>query len=185
MRVAISQSDDYAGVANGAPRAEVSLGTRVRFQTGTDYRIQWATLIPGDYVFDSRQPEGITQIHPGQARGTPPFSITLNNDRYAVEIRNGRSQAAEHRDVGSASADKGRWVRWVLHYVPDGGGSNAVTELFKDGRRVLESRGTPNAYMGDNGAYFKFGIYKWWWQSRPSDVTQRTLYFGDVQIGER
>jgi hypothetical protein len=185
LRVAISQRDNYAGVANGAPRAEVSFGTRVRFQMGSDYQIQWSTLIPGDFVFDSRQPEGISQIHEGQAQGTPPFSITLNNDRYTAEIRNGRLPASEQHDIGSAAADKGRWVYWLLHYVPDGNGAHAVTELFKDGRKVLESRGVPNAYPGDNNGYFKFGIYKWWWQSRPSDVAQRTLYFGDVQIAKR
>ncbi len=185
LRISISQRDSYAGVANGVPRAEVSFGTRVRFHAGRDYAIQWTTLIPGEYAFDSRQPEGITQIHQGPAQGTPPLSVTLNNDRYVVDLRSGGSQASEHEDIGSASADKGRWVRWILHYVPDGSGANAVTELYKDGRKVLERRGTPNAYPGDDHAYFKIGVYKWWWQSRPSDVTERTMYFGDVQIAER
>ena len=50
---------------------------------------------------------------------------------------------------------------------------------------VVHAVGRPNAYPGDQKAYLKIGIYKWWWLTRPSDVTQRTMYYGDVEISGR
>ncbi|MCW5140495.1 polysaccharide lyase [Burkholderia cenocepacia] len=42
--------------------------------------------------------------------------------------------------------------------------------------------GVPNAFPNDHQAYFKLGLYKWWWKTRPSDVTERTLYYGDIEM---
>jgi len=104
--------------------------------------------------------------------------MTLVGDRYQVQLRDGSRVQA--RDIGAASADRGRWVQWTLRYRPDASGGNAITELTKDGAQVLAANGTPNAYPNDSRAYFKIGIYKWWWKERPSDVSERTIFFGDV-----
>ncbi|NYH14671.1 hypothetical protein [Paraburkholderia bryophila] len=76
-------------------------------------------------------------------------------------------------------------MSWLLRYRPDDEGTNALTELYKDGVRVMHSVGMANAYPGDKEAYLKIGIYKWWWKTRPSDVSERTLYYGNVEIAER
>ncbi len=184
LRASIEKGDDFTRVANGAPRAEISFGTRVRFHAGREYLIDWSLYLPGDYVFDSRQPEGITQIHQGPSMGSPPFGISLVRSRYLVELRSaeGGRLAVDRNDIGDAQADRGRWVTWRLRYLPDATGVNGRLELFKNGALVLDRNGRPNAYVGDDNSYVKIGIYKWWWKERPSDVTSRTLYFGDVTI---
>lgn len=181
LKVSINKNDDYSHVANGAPRAELSFVNVCRFSRGKEYLIRWSTLIPDDFEFDAQQPEGIAQIHEGARAGSPPFGLNLNGSRYTVRLE-GR---AGNNDVADASFDKGKWVQWSLRYIPDDSGSSAVTELYKDGKIVLNGNGTKNAWEGDDAAYFKIGIYKWWWQSRPSNVNVRTMYFGDVTIAER
>lgn len=51
-----------------------------------------------------------------------------------------------------------------------------------NGVNVVNCQGCGNAYANDREAYLKMGIYKWWWQSRPSDVKDRTLFFGNVEV---
>ena len=178
LRVYIRRQDDYSRVANGVPRAEIDFIGRLTFQTGKEYLIRWSTCLPADYKFDNQQPEGITQIHEGPNRGSPPWGMTVTQGRYEAQLRNGSQ--VRTMDLGSATADRGRWVQWLLHYRPDSNGANAITELDKDGARVLSANGSPNAYPNDERSYFKIGVYKWWWKERPSDVTERTMYFGDV-----
>jgi hypothetical protein len=178
LRVSIRQQDDYSRVANGAPRAEISFAGRFTFEAGREYLVRWSTCLPPDFRFDSRQPEGIGQIHEGVPHGSPPWGMTLAGDRYRVQLRDGTR--VQTRDIGGAAQDRGRWVQWTLHYRPDSSGAGAITELEKDGARVLAANGVPNAYPNDSRAYFKIGIYKWWWKERPSDVTERTIFFGDV-----
>ena len=183
LRVSIRQQDDYSRVANGVPRAEVSFAGRFAFEAGREYLVRWSTCLPADFRFDSRQPEGIGQIHEGAPQGSPPWGMTLTGDHYQVQLRDGNR--TQIRDIGSAAQDVGRWVQWTLHYRPDASGANAVTELTKDGAQVLAANGVPNAYPNDNRAYFKIGIYKWWWKERPSDVSERTMFFGDVSAEVR
>ena len=185
LRVSVQQSDDFSRVANGVPRAEVSFAASARFAPGSTYWITWRMFLPADYAFDLRQPEGIARIHEGPNTGTPPVALTLMGDRYQLDVRNGNAgsdAAINHGDAGTARGDRGRWVRWALRYRPDATGRQSVTELLKDGRIVASMNGQPNAYPGDQMAYFKAGLYKWWWRSRPSDVTSRVLYLGDVTI---
>jgi len=181
LRVSIQRSDNFSHVANGVPRAEVNFGQVCRFRSQTLYRIDWSTLLPTGYVFDNQQPEGITQIHAGVPKGVPPFSLSLIDGHYVVDIRHANA-AGEHRDLGDASTDRGAKVSWTLLYRPSPSGQNATTELFKDGRSVLTVDGLPNAYPNDDNGYFKIGIYKWWWTVKPTDVDERTVYFGDVVI---
>jgi hypothetical protein len=176
--VFIRQQDDYSHVANGVPRAEISFAARFTFQAGREYRLQWSTCLPPDFRFDSKQPEGIGQIHEGAPQGSPPWGMILSGNRYQVQLRDGNR--TQTRDIGSAEPDRGRWVQWTLHYRPDSTGANAITELTKDGALVLAANGIPNAYPNDSRAYFKIGIYKWWWKERPSDVSERTVFFGDI-----
>jgi hypothetical protein len=183
LRVFIRKDEDYSRIANGAPRAEINFGGKVNFQIGKEYRISWSTCLPPDFQFDSKQPEGISQIHEGTPKGSPPWGLNLVGGRYHVLVRDGaRTQT---QDIGSATADLGSWVHWTLHYRPDPNGINAITELEKDGASVASFNGVANAFPNDNRAYLKIGIYKWWWQSRPSDATERIMYFGDVSISEK
>ncbi|WP_084162327.1 heparin lyase I family protein [Paraburkholderia bannensis] len=184
LKVVVHRSDDFSGVANGTPRGEIAFAKIFRYSLGKTYDVNWSTLIPDDYKFDSLQPELFSQILQGKnaGLGSPPFSIRFVDGKYEVEIRNARDAKANVFTFGNPQADKGRLVRWRLLYRPDSTGRDAVTDLYMNDIKVVHCSGCGNAYENDNDAYFKIGIYKWWWKTRPSDVNARSLYFGDVDV---
>ena len=182
LKVTVSRDEDFSRVANGVPRAEVSFAPRFRLSADKDYWIEWWIFLPQDYVFDSQQPEGLSQIHQGPNQGTPPFSLSLVGGHYQVDLRSGGSHPVEHFDLGAAGDDRGHWVRWRLHYRGNAEGKGSVLQLYHGDDLKLDQSGQPNAYPGDDQAYFKFGLYKWWWKTKPSDVTERNLYFGDLRV---
>lgn len=184
MRVSIHQYDDFHSVANGTPRGEIAFNRIFRFEPNQLYQISWSTATPQSYQFDSLQPELFTQILQGPegGLGPPPFSIRFVNERYQVEIRNAAKAAPRIFVFGNPSADRGKAIHWVLRYRPDHTGENAVTDLSMNGVTVVHCEGCGNAYANDPGAYLKMGVYKWWWQSRPSKVSDRTLFFGNVEV---
>lgn len=185
LKTTMRRSDDFSAVASGTPRAEIVFAPVVHFAVGKEYEVRWSTLIPAGYRFDMRQPEIITQLHQGGATGSPPFALLLAGDQYQADVRGGASGANRSVKFGAPAADAGNAVNWVLHYRPDDQGTQALTELYKDGVRVLRSTGMANAYPGDKDAYLKIGIYKWWWKTRSSDVSDRTMYYGNVEIAAR
>jgi hypothetical protein len=186
LRVILTRNGDYTGVANGTPRAEISFGGFLHFIQGHEYVIQWQMRIPEDFQFDSQQDEVVGQIHQGPATGYPPFALFIaGSGQYEVHNRTGRKQDSVTHLFGTPLFDRGRLVKWKLVYVPDSTGRVSTTELYKDGKRVFSIHGVPNAYVKDDGSYFKLGIYKAHWKSEPSDVDVRTIYIGAVSIAER
>ncbi|MCX4161560.1 MULTISPECIES: heparin lyase I family protein [Paraburkholderia] len=184
LHVEMNRSDSFSKVANGTPRAEVSLGA-VRFESGRDYVLEWSTLLPVDFKFDIHQPEIITQIHQGSASGSPPFALLTYNQHYELNVRSDAKGSLQVFRFGSLPGDLGRQVCWRLHYVPDSTGQSSVTELYKDGVPVYVQHGKGNAYAHDNEAYLKLGIYKWLWFSEPDDIGSRSMDFGDVALYRR
>jgi hypothetical protein len=184
VRVSIARDENFAGVANGSPRAELVFSALAHFEVGRDYLIQWDTFLPSSFEFDADQMQVIAQIHQGPASGPPPIMLTLSGSDYTFSERGG-----EHTEHGRgphiccAAQDRGRWVHWALRYVPDSSGIHAVMQLWKDGWPVYLAGGAPNAYPGDRHAYFKLGLYKPGWHLEPSLVNRLTLYYGPVSIG--
>lgn len=185
LKASMLRTDDFANVANGTPRAEVSFTAVQKFAIGNEYQVSWSTMIPPNGPLDSKQPEIITQIHQGTNSGSPPFALLINGQQYEVDVRGGGGTQSRSFQFGAPVGDEGKVVTWLLNYRPDDTGASAVTDLYKDGVLVVHAIGYPNAYSGDQNAYLKIGVYKWWWLTRPSDVTQRTMYYGDVQISGR
>ncbi|MBN3794330.1 MULTISPECIES: heparin lyase I family protein [Burkholderia] len=182
LKVTMHRSQDFRGVASGMPRSEVSFSPVFRFIDGHDYEVRWSTVIPADYRFDSRQPELIAQLHQGGNDGSPPFALLLNDGKYEVDVRGAPGTPSQSFAFGDPAADRGQPVWWVLRYRPDGRGVGALTDVYRNGERVVHVAGVPNAYPDDRNAYFKLGLYKWWWKTRPSDVTERTMYYGDIEM---
>lgn len=182
LRVTMNRSQDFSSVASGTPRSEVSFSPVFRFVNGRDYEVRWSTVIPADYRFDSRQPELIAQLHQGGSDGSPPFALLLNAGKYEVDVRGAPGMQSRSIAFGDPSADRGKRVWWGLRYRPDDSGADALTEVFRNGERVVHVTGVPNAFPNDRDAYFKLGLYKWWWKTRPSDVTERTIYYGDIEM---
>lgn len=184
LQVSIHRTDDFHSVANGTPRGEIAFARIFRFEPGSLYEISWSMSIPSSYKFDYLQPELFTQVLQGPegGLGPPPFSVRFVDGRYQVEIRNAAKAEPRVFMFGDPAADEGKVIQWRLRYRPDHTGVNAVTDLFMNGVNVVHCDGCGNAYANDRGAYLKMGIYKWWWQSRSSDVSVRTLYFGNVVV---
>jgi len=185
LRARMQRDDDFRSVANGVPRAEINFSPVVPLKNGRDYWITWSIATPADYRIDTLQPEIVSQIHQSSREiGSPPFSLMIDGFAYQVDVRGGRGTPSNSYRFGSPLEDRGRIVRWVLHYRPDHSGEAAVVELYKDGVSVVRSIGFPDAYEEELNGYFKIGIYKWWWLTRPSEVSVREVYFGDVEIAD-
>ncbi|WP_224044651.1 heparin lyase I family protein [Paraburkholderia unamae] len=184
LKISIRRDDNFQGVANGTPRGEIAFARIFHFVPGVLYEVNWSMALPRNYQIDSLQPELFSQILQGPkgGLGPPPFSIRFVDGRYQVEIRNAANVVPRVFIFGDAFAEKGKIVHWTLRYRADHSGVNAITDLFMNGASVVHCEGCGNAYAGDPDAYFKIGIYKWWWQSRHSDVNERTIYFGNVEV---
>lgn len=184
LKSCMYRDEDFSKV-KGIPRAEVAFVSVPRFSLGFEYEIHWSIYLPEDYKFDSKQPEIITQIHQSVNYGSPPLSLMLSGNRYRVEIRGGAGASSYVREFGDPSADLGRLVEWSLRYRPDASGRNSLVDIYKNGNLILHVEGFPNSYSDESRAYLKLGLYKWWWLSRPSDVQQRCVYYGDVNVRSR
>ncbi|MFL9874927.1 heparin lyase I family protein [Paraburkholderia megapolitana] len=185
LKVTMRRSDYISHKVSGVPRAEVVFAPVARFAPGHEYEVRWTTMIPSSYPIDSLQPEIITQVHHSSSVGSPPFSLMLAGAHYQVDVRGGLGTPSRSYTFGAPLEDEGKVVAWVLRYRPDDQGQHALTDLYKDGVLVVHSAGKPNAYPNDKNAYLKIGVYKWWWNTRPSDVSERTMYYGNVEIGEQ
>lgn len=186
VKVTIDKDENYSGVANGSPRAEMSFNKFLHFRQKIGYSIKWQIFIPNDYLFDNKQPELVAQIHQGPPAGYPPFALFFaENGKYEVRSRTQSQIDSVNCYFGNLADDRGRVVDWELSYFPDGTGSEAVTELYKSGKLVFSIKGIPNAYESDDRAYLKLGIYKADWIKKPSDVEVRTLYYGNVAVAAK
>jgi hypothetical protein len=182
LRIEIGRNDTFSHVANGVPRAEVSLGYP-HVAIGSDYVLEWSTVLPGDFPIDNAQPEIVTQIlEGGKARGAPPVALLINGDHYELRVHSDVPHSMRAYRFGSISADRGRTVCWRLRYVPGAVGQNSTTELDKDGVRVVAEYDRGNAYAGDVDASVKVGVYKWLWDAQPSDVQRLSLEYGSVTL---
>lgn len=184
LRVTMSKDENFAKVANGAPRSELAFGRFFSFAPGHSYRVEWSTYLPPDHQFDSQQQMSLAQVHGGPNRGSPPFMLSLLGDHYRVDVRGAQLTKPHYEKflLGPAAGDLGEWVTWRLEYRPDPTGAAARLRVFKNGQLFHESSSIPNAYQDDTEAYWKLGLYKWDWLREPSDVTTQTVYFGDFKV---
>jgi hypothetical protein len=184
LRVTLRKTDDFSHVVNGSPRAELSFHNNFRIDSGRDHIITWSHFLPPDFKFDAKQPEIVFQIHQGGLSGSPPVALMLEGDKYILDVRGGDPEHAKisRLDAGSAAADRGRWVSWKLRYLPSPTADTAIIELTRDGKPIVNAPGALNAYVNDPSSYLKLGVYKGAWQKQPSDVTLRTVYYGDVGV---
>ncbi|WP_255631419.1 polysaccharide lyase [Caballeronia sp. dw_19] len=187
LRVSISRNENFANVANGVPRAELLFPAPVTFIQGKDYLIRWSTFLPVGFAFDTKQLVIITQIHQSLASGSPTIALTLLGNQYTISERGGQNPTTVSggKSLCCADADTGKWVNWALRYIPDETGAHSSVELYKDGQSVYAVQGVPNAYLDDQSAYLKIGLYKSSWVTQPSDVSQITMFFGPVYVSQR
>ncbi len=187
VKVNIQRGEDYSHVANGTPRGELVFARAAEIVSGHEYRIEWSTLLPADFVSDDEQMQIIMQIHQTDTWvGSPPIMLQLQGSDYLFSERGGLDTRQSHNILlHGADADRGKWVHWLLSYRPDSTGERAQTELWKNGQQVFASRGHQNAYPEERHAYLKLGVYKPSWQTFRSKVSETGLFYGPVSISVR
>jgi hypothetical protein len=119
---------------------------------------------------------GINQAH---------WAISINGD--SKKITNGAYSSRHLAPLSPIAGDKGRWVRWVVHfknsYKKDG-----FIEIWKDGVKVHKKTGIATAFNDERGGYVKMGSYKWSWRKKHSFETilpaRRQSYLDAVRIGK-
>jgi hypothetical protein len=187
LRAKIERGVDYAHVANGTPRAEVLIRKPATFSQNSDYLVRWSTYLPRNFEFDSKQLVIISQIHQSSTAGGPTVALTLLGANYYISTRGGAQvqKTTAGARLCCAEDDRGKWVHWALRYFPDETGKQSLTELWKDGQSVFRSEHVANAYIGDESAYLKIGLYKSAWEKEPSDVEAVTILYGPISIRKR
>lgn len=155
-----------------------------------------ANITPAPWMGIDLAPEDLFDLHdkmPGNAPSnwTNPFGIWNENGRWKVHITYSVNPVSTtnppisiYYDLGPVIA--GKTINWTLNTNYSWRDSGFV-KLYMDGKLVIDYKG-PCAY---NGAlpdpYFKFGIYKWPWETgKPaSSQVTRVFYFDDLKIGGR
>jgi len=121
----------------------------------------------------------------------PPLSIAILHDRWVVHQSTGPMDNI-NRVINTLdkTLEKGRWVVWVIH-VRWSSGDDGLVEIWKDGKRVFDTKG-PNTYLTKPVTpYFKTGIYHPKWKTKNEEkfkeeattLTKRVIYTADVKIG--
>lgn len=178
VKMSMNRTDDFSGIINGKPRAELARVPDDYLYAGVNYQIKYKTYIPSNFKFDQYgNRESLMQIHQSNGLGTSPlFILGLDGDRYFNFVEP-PFQSQEFDFWGSARNDRGKWVDWSLNYKASTG-DDGLYELYKNNELVSSFEG-PNSYHND-GAYIKIGVYKWFWTNH--DVYNRAVYYDDVSI---
>lgn len=180
----VLKNADYSKIANGSARSEIQLAKAFRFKQGKTYTINWSTYIPSNFDIDDKNFVIFTQIHQGDRSGAPTLAITILGENYAISQRGGEypQKISAGKKFCCVSDDKGKWVNWKLMYKPVDDGPESATVLWKDGSEIFNVSGKPNAYLGDNEAYLKFGLYKPHWNDNGSQASEASISFGPITI---
>ncbi len=178
------------------------------FEIGKEYWFGFAVYLPNDYQ-NPKYDDILFQINsrPDAGDGSRNPSITLNvggdlkNRKRGVNesnwvisvagddrriLRDSNYQSHASAVLGPVNRDKGRWVKWVVHF-KNTYKSNGFLEVWKDGVQVYNKRGIRTTFNDARGSYVKMGSYKWSWKSKHNYATinpaRRQSYLDAVRIG--
>ena len=182
-KISISKNENFSNVANGSPRAE--LQSEDMLAQNTTYTFSFSTYIPTSTIFDIsgyQQRMDFFQTHqntPDMSNGWAIRGLGLDGSNYYVDDYT----VSNKQVLGSASADVGKWVNWLITYKvspTDGSGLYTITkngtQIYSDTRRTF--------YSGQSPIYCKFGIYKWDWLNYSTQVSNVTMYFDDIILSK-
>ena len=131
----------------------------------------WDLMLPANLTTESAWRVLAQWRHNGRS-GSPPISLKLENGSYKIDggwIDSG-SDVGEPSDLnthplGSASADKGKYVRWVfgIHFAV-GSPYKGWVSVWKNGTQIANQVAWKTMYRDQGGNPFtsslKFGIYR-------------------------
>ncbi|MGA5170137.1 MULTISPECIES: heparin lyase I family protein [Streptomyces] len=162
-------------VVSSSKRAEIS--QRDEQPVGADRWYGFSINLDSTWSYDTSA-EIVSQWHqcdtdcPG---GSPPLALLTDEGRWKIDFR------GQFIDLGPYTT--GVWVDWVFH-VTWRTDSTGVLQVWKNGERVVHRTGATHG-GGPRSPYFKFGIYKWDWNTgAPSSVTQRVLRYDALRLGD-
>ena len=124
----------------------------------------------------------------------PAAALMIRGKRYAFAARAdskpvtpsygtpNRYTRNELLDLGPYSNDVGVWTCWIVNlrwnYL-----QGAILTIWKNGKILIDQKNVVLGYNDRKGPVFKFGLYKWAWNSRSTQVRFRRLEFDDLAIG--
>ncbi|WP_433074813.1 heparin lyase I family protein [Dactylosporangium sp. CA-052675] len=143
----------------------------------------FSIYLPSSWVYD-QSPEIVSQWHQCDASrcggGSPPLALKTEKGHWKLDMPL-RSQTV---DLDAYST--GTWTDWVFH-VKWSTGSSGQLEVWRNGVYKFGFTGSRTHADTQGSPYFKFGIYKWDWNSgstHPSDTTQRVMYYDALRLGD-
>jgi len=176
------------------PRVELSAHPHNFFEMHTEYWVGMSIYLPDDggYEFDS-QADVLMQVHglndDCDAGGMGPMAAIRPQDgRWRWDVRWDPAACMGSTPAGQDMIDmgpqeRGRWTDFVIRFVfshEDDG----ITQVWLDGKLVVDRVGMPNHYNNERGPYLKIGFYKAGWLNNKTDVTTRTVYFDAIRVYE-
>jgi hypothetical protein len=196
------RSDDFSRTpGGGVPRCEgiphaAKGGIPLAF--GKTYTIRTSYFLPANYQIDLKQPELSFQIHQN-GPGRPPIQQDFQRGKVHWEVKWSQVPgytgdpytppspgATVAYDVANLADIIGKWVDLEVVYKPSAF-EDGIFVVKMNGATVLDRKGPNNYNYGNasNAGYIKmFGWYKWFWKTKDSDATERTIYYGPTQIIE-
>ncbi|GGW49419.1 hypothetical protein GCM10010381_38460 [Streptomyces xantholiticus] len=156
-RAEISQRDEQPANAERWYGFSINLATTWAHDTSAEIVSQWH------------------QCDVGCPGGSPPLALLTDDGRWKIDFR------GQFIDLGQYTT--GAWVDWVFH-VTWRTDSTGLLQVWKNGERVVNRTGATHD-GGPRSPYFKFGIYKWDWNTgAPSSTTQRVMYYDALRLGD-
>jgi hypothetical protein len=155
-----------------------------------------SVYLPTSYATDPI-PESIFQWHNvpnfgagedwGRYKFQNPWRLETNNGRLRFVHQYNTVASDPNSSVASKAYDLGPytlgvWTDFVVHFKASAT-SDGFFELWKNGTKVMTITGPGVYYNDETGPYMKMGIYKWGWSGTGSTVTNRTLYWDEVKMG--
>lgn len=178
------------------PRAIGSFRAEIAQPPETGFHERWygaRIYVPKDWVFGGgdivMQWKGLVSKEKLD-KAYPPLSLALKDDHWAVNQSSGAMDNIDHDTKVLDPVEKGRWVSWVVH-VRWSSGADGLTEIWKDGKQVLTTKGANTYSTKPITPCFKTGLYHPAWKKKNADkfneatttVVERVIYVADIKIG--
>jgi Polysaccharide lyase/K319L-like, PKD domain/Secretion system C-terminal sorting domain len=135
----------------------------------------FSLYLPESWVADI-SPEATSQLHDLGVGNSPPVDIYNVNGHTYFEIE--WTGVDSVYDLGATIT--GKWVDYVIHAKLSTSG-NGFAQCWRNGVLLVSHIGNVG-YDNSVNLYPKFGIYKWTWDTNPSEVNSRIAYYDDIKV---
>ncbi|MFC4872910.1 polysaccharide lyase [Negadavirga shengliensis] len=158
-------------MVKGSKRAEVTIVKGEEGHIGKDTYYVFDLFVPTEFIHEGNK-DLINQWHQD---GEAPVALLIKNGKFLLRT----FIDGEVKSYDLATVRKNQWTNFKIHMVHDYS-SEGLTEVWIDGRRTLQLRGKN---MNDKPLpKWKIGIYKSTWASQKTSVSERVLYFDNIQV---